>query len=180
MKKTLNVVLPVKSLAAMIFAGLMCAYIVVGLLSVLINAVFGGDLLTFFFGANPHILYVFPPQPAAIPFLFVVEGLVVAFVVAVLWTVLLGDGVIKKMRRFARLIFFSISLFVVMVVCIALFSCLPDYSTIPYTWGRLWGVTTALVVLGTLLVAIVGEIYFKATGKRYTKALEMYKAEHAE
>lgn len=133
----------------MIFTGLMCLYMATGYLyATLWNA----------------------PFEYTIPFLFVLQGLILAVLISVLWIVLLGDGVIKKMRRFPRLILFSVSLVALLGICLLMF------LAIPTAWAKLWLFAAGCIAVGVIILSILGELHFKAAGKRYTQILKEYKS----
>lgn len=149
MKKLLRLVIPVKSFAALIFTGLICLYIVTGSLCAII---------------------LHEPFDYSIPFIFVLQGLILAIVISVLWAVLLGDGVVKKIRYFPRLIIFSISLMALLAICLLVF------FAIPTNWAKLWLIVAGCVCAGIVMLSILAEWYFKATGRRYTEILNEYKS----
>jgi len=148
MKKMLSIVISLKSFAAMNFAGLMFAYMIAGWL----------------YSTVKHVTFEY-----SIPFIFVFQGAVLAIIISALWFVLLGDSVIKKMRYYLRLILFVITLF------IALSACLLVFFAIPTDWAKLWLIIAGLFVIAVAGISILGELYFMATGKRYTESLEDYK-----
>ena len=86
MKKLMRLIMPVKTLAAMIFAGLMCAYVVAG-------ALYG--------------IIIYPGFEYTVPFIFVIQGIVMSIVIAALWKYLLDGYWINKMRYFTRLVIFA-------------------------------------------------------------------------
>lgn len=149
MKKILRCVVPVKSFAALIFTGLICLYMVTGSL--------GSTILNI-------------PFDYTIPFVFALQGLVLAILISILRVVLLGDGVIKKMRYFPRLMIFSISLMALLAACLLVF------LAIPTAWAKLWLIVAGCITAGVVVLSILGEMYFKATGKRYTEILNEYKS----
>ena len=149
MKKILSYVLPVKSLAALIFAGLVCAYMVCGWLYSAVTKV---------------------PFNYTIPFVFLLQGLVLSVVIAVLWGVLLGDRELGKLRYLPRLIIFCLALFIVLALCLSVF------FAVPTDWAKLWLIVAGLLVAGVVVLSLIGERYFHATGQRYTAALRDYQA----
>ena len=149
MKKLLNFVLPLKSFAAMIFSGFICAYMVTGTL---------------------YSIILKDPFNYTIPFVFVLQGLVLSIVISSLWVIILGDTIIKKMRYLPRLIIFSISLMVVLVLCLLTF------FAIPTDWAKLWLIVAGLVVMGIIALSILFELYYRITGKRYTEMLREYQS----
>jgi len=148
MKKFLGVLIQIKSLAAMIFTGLILAYIAAGWLYSIVKNV---------------------PFEYSIPFIFVLQGAVLAIVISVLWFTLLSDAIIKKMRFYLRLIIFVVALVIVLSVCFLTFFA---FHT---NWAKLWLIISGLFIIVVTGISILGEIYFRATGKRYTYNLEEYK-----
>lgn len=149
MKKILSLVIPVKSFAALIFTGLMCAYMVTGgLYAVIMNQ----------------------PFDYVIPFIFILQGLVMAVIISIMWSVLFSDTVIKKMRYLPRLIIFSLSLLAVLAVCLLIF------LAIPTDWAKLWLIVAGIIAAGVIVLSVLGELHLKATGKRYTEILKDYKS----
>ena len=149
MKKLMQFIMPVKTLASMIFAGLICAYVVAGCLWALIT----GQSFAY-----------------TIPFIFVAEGIALAIVIAVLWELLLGDQVIRKMRYFPRLILFALAL------AAALAGSLGVFFAQHTDWAKLWLIVVFLFMAVVITLSVIGEIYYRVTGKKYTELLNEYKA----
>lgn len=152
MKKILDCVVPVKAIAGMVFMGIICLYMVTGGL----YAAMTGTLFDY-----------------AIPFIFIVQGLLLAVAASVLWLVIFNDIVIKKMRYFQRLMLFSVSLAVVFAVCLLTF------MAIPTEWSRLWLTVNGCVAVGVVVFSVLGETYCAAIGKRYTETLKEYQSGRA-
>ncbi|MCL2882419.1 MAG: hypothetical protein FWF45_05995 [Coriobacteriia bacterium] len=150
MKTLMREVLAAKTLAAMIFAGFMCAYVVAGYLYSLVF---------------PRAAFNF-----TIPFIFVLEGVVLSVVVAALWRLLISDDAPIKWRFSARLIIFALLLMAALVACVLVFFPFPTY------WAKLWWIVIGCVTAGIGALAIIGEIYSRVTGKRYTEILKKYQA----
>jgi hypothetical protein len=148
MKKIFDVLIQIKALAAMVFTGLILAYMTAGWLYSTAKDV---------------------PFEYSIPFIFVLQGVVLAIAISVLWFVLLSDSVIKKMRFYLRLIIFVVALVIV------LSACFMTFFAIHTNWAKLWLIISGLFIIVVTGISILGEIYFKATGKRYTGNLEEYK-----
>jgi hypothetical protein len=132
----------------MIFAGLIVAYVVVGWLYSTVT--------------NSQFTY-------AIPFIFVVQGLILAFAISVLWYLIFTEAVFKKLRYSIRLISF------VLVLVLVLTGFLATFFVYHTDWAKLWLIVAGLFVLVTAGISVLGEIYFKITGKRYTQLLNNYK-----
>jgi hypothetical protein len=90
--------------------------------------------------------------------------------ISLLWGVLFSDAIIKKWRRFQRLIAFSVSFMALLSVCVLTF------MAIPTDWAQIWLITNGCVGLGLILFAIANEARLKATGRRYTEVLDRFKA----
>ena len=148
MKKFIGFLIQIKMLAAMVFTGLILAYIAAGWLYSVVKNV---------------------PFEYSIPFIFVLQGVVLAIAISVLWFVLLSDSVIKKMRFYLRIIIFIVALVIILSVCFLMFFA---FHT---NWAKLWLIISGLFIIVVTGISILGEIYFRATGKRYTYNLEEYK-----
>jgi len=148
MKKLVDFSMAVKSFAAMIFAGFMCLYMVAGFLYVIITE-------------NPF--------EYSIPFAFAIQGAILSMLISCLWGVFFSGVIIKKWRYFARMIMFSFSIMILLAVCFL------TVSAIPAEWTNLWLIAVGGVGAFVVILAVISEIYFKATGERYTKILQSYK-----
>jgi phosphatidylserine synthase len=148
MKKIMAFVLPIKAMAAMIFAGLMCLYMLSGILYAGVTGV--------------EFNYM-------IPFIFVLQGLGLSVLIAILWELFFSNTVIKKWRFFLRHVMFEISLLALLAVCFLTF------SAIPTDWAKLWLIAAGSVAVGIIAISGIGEMYYKKTGKRYTEILRNYK-----
>jgi hypothetical protein len=152
MKKLISFVVPMKAYAALIFAGMIWLYVVSGVLyAQLTGAAFD----------------------YSIPFLFILQGLVLSMLISTLWSVFISDVLIKKLRFFARFLLFGFSLMILLSLCFLTF------FAIPTNWAKLWLAVTAVIVFGIVILSCLSEIYFRKTGKLYTEALALYKAEMA-
>jgi hypothetical protein len=141
------IVLPMKNFAAMIFTGFICLYMVTGTLyAVCTDAEFD----------------------FAIPFVFVLQGIVLSPVISALWSALFSEK--RKSRVCIRLIAFAVALAALMIVGALAFSAIPDQ------WSTLWAIVMCSVAVGVIIMAIIGEAYFRREGKRYTKALREFQA----
>jgi hypothetical protein len=147
MKKLMAVVLPVKNFAAMIFTGLMTLYVVTGALFAAISGAY---------------------FDYTIPFAFVLRGLVLSLVISVLWAALFSGK--HKSRAFIRIIAFA-----ALLAVLVKFSAF-TFLAVPALWAALWATVTAAVSLGLVIMAMLGEVYFRREGKRYTAALRELQA----
>ncbi|WP_088809126.1 MULTISPECIES: hypothetical protein [Listeria] len=147
MNKIMAYILPMKNFAAMIFAGFIILYMVTG---VLFGAIYNTDF------------------DYKIPFTFVLQGLVLALLISCLWSILFNNK--RKSRTFIRLIIFAIILIgLVKISALALL-------TLSLQWVSLWIAVTAIIAVGLIVIAILGELFFRKEGKRYTEKLKEYQA----
>ena len=149
MERLIDFSLPLKSFAAMIFAGFMCLYMAAGFLYAAITG-------------NPF--------EYAIPFAFVIQGAVLSLLISCLWGLFLSEAVIQKRRYFSRIVMFALSL----AALLSAYSL--AFLAMPAKWADLWLISTGGVGAFVVVLAVISEMYFRATGKRYTKILESYKA----
>ena len=150
MNRLMSFVLRIKTLAAMVFSGLLCLYVA------------AGYLYAIFIHEGPFNFTV--------PFVFVLEGLVLSILISILWGVFFTDEFIKKWRYFPRLIVFSLIMMILLSVCVLVFVAIPTY------WAKLWWIVIGAFMAGLVCLSVLCEIYFRATGKRYTEILKEYKA----
>jgi len=148
MKKIINFSVPLKAFAAMILAGFVILYMVSGT----IYAMSTGEAFEY-----------------SIPFVFIIQGAVMASLISVLWGIFLSDAIIKEWRFFKRFIAFKMSLVPLLALCFFTFLAIPADWTIP------WFITVVGISIGVVALAIVSEAYFRKTGKKYTEALSLYK-----
>jgi hypothetical protein len=149
MKKLFYWSVPIKSFAAMIFAGFIILYMII----VTIYAVITGEAFEY-----------------AIPFMFAIQAVAVSVVISILWTIIFSDIIIKKMRYFLRLIIFSAALLPVFALSfLVLFVSHADCI-------KLWLVILGAMILGLIIISLLFETYFKLIGKRYTEMLKDYKS----
>jgi phosphoglycerol transferase MdoB-like AlkP superfamily enzyme len=152
MRKLMGFVMPIKTYAALIFTGLICLYMISGVL----YAQLSGAVFSY-----------------TIPFVFVLQGLVLSLLISILWSVFISDVLIKKLRFFARFLLFGLSLLVLLSLCLLTF------LAVPTNWAKLWLIVIAAVVFGIVILSCLSEMYYRKTGKLYTEALALYKAEMA-
>ena len=151
LKKLMDFFMPLKMFASAIFAGFIILYMVSGV----VYSYFTDDGFTY-----------------AVPFVFILQGLLLAAIISLLWGILFSDIIIKRWRCVLRLTVFSIFLMVLMAVCVLTF------IAIPTDWAQLWLATNGCISVGLILFSIINEIRLKATGRRYTEILNKYKAAH--
>jgi phosphatidylserine synthase len=149
MKKMMAFVLPLKSMAAMIFAGFICLYMG----SSILYAVFTGIEFNY-----------------SIPFVFILQGLVLSVLISILWELFFSNIIIKKWRFFLRHLIFELSLLALLAVCFFTF------LAIPTDWAKLWLLVVGIIGVGIITISSISEMYYKKTGKRYTEMLKTYKS----
>jgi len=150
MRTFLRGVFAAKTLAAMVFAGFICAYVAAGFVYSLVF---------------PSAAFNF-----TMPFIFVLEGVALSVVVAVLWQLLLSDDAPIKIRFIQRLIIFVLLLMVALAACLLMFFPFHTY------WTKLWLIVIFCVAIGVVVLAVIGEVYLRITGKRYTELLKKYQS----
>jgi len=148
MKSITSLAIYIKSLASMIFSGLIILYMVAGWLYWEITKV---------------------PFSFTIPFIFLIQGVFLSLAISILWYVFLSDNILKKLHYSIRLVLFVFLLVFILTVCLLTFYAQPT------NWAKLWLIVASAIVCGTTAISIIGEIYFKMTGKRYTEILDLYK-----
>jgi hypothetical protein len=148
MKKVMAFVLPLKAMAAMIFAGFICLYMISGILYAVVTGM--------------EFNYM-------IPFVFILQGLGLSVLISILWELFFSNIIIKKWRFFLRHLVFEISLMVLLAVCFLTF------LAIPTDWAKLWLIVAGIIAVGIITISSISEMYYKKTGKRYTEVLKTYK-----
>ena len=151
MRKLVNFVTPVKAFAGMMFAGLIILYMVTGTAYAAIT----GAAFDY-----------------SVPFVFILQGLVLTMIIALLRELILGDRIIKSWRFFRRVIVFGISLMVLLAVCFLV------VFAIPSNWAYLWLIAVGVLMLGMIVIFGISEIYYQKTGDWYTEMLGIYKEKH--
>ncbi|MCL2592828.1 MAG: hypothetical protein FWD82_05625 [Defluviitaleaceae bacterium] len=148
MKKLVEITQPIKAFAAIMFAGLICLYMVSGI------------LYAFFTGAEiSH----------SIPFVFIIQGMGLTLAIAILRELVFADFIIKKWRFFQRVIAFSILLIILLGICTLTF------LAIPTEWSALWLISASILALGVTVISGISEIYYRKTGAWYNEMLRVYK-----
>ena len=150
MKKAIHFIMQIKTFAALLFAGMICLYMV------------GGAFVAY---------ALHQPFAFAIPFIFILEGLVLSVLISILWGVFFSGLYVKQWRYFPRLVVFSSLLLLIFAMCFLVF------FAIHTNWAKLWWIVAAGIEAGVIALSIVAELYYKTTGKRYTEILQAYKAD---
>ena len=149
MKKLVEITQPIKAFASMLFAGWIILYMVSGI------------LYSFFTGRD--VTY-------SIPFTFVIQGLVLTLIIAILREVVFGEFLIKKLRLFWRIAFFCMFIVALLAVCVFTFLAIPS------EWAYLWLISASALALGVTVICGISEIYYKKTGEWYNEVLRNYKS----
>jgi hypothetical protein len=144
-----NFVMPLKMFASAIFTGIIILYMVSGVAYAYIT----GNAFEY-----------------AIPFVFVLQGLLLAALISLLWGIFISEAIIKSWRYFQRLIVFSIFLMILLAACIVTF------IAIPTEWSWFWLIINGAIGLGLIKFSVISEIRFKRTGKRYTEILKNFQS----
>ena len=147
-RRLVEITQPVKAFAAMMFAGFICLYMV----SAILYAFFTGTEISY-----------------SIPFIFVVQGMGLTLVIAILRELIFSDLIIKRWRFFQRIVVFSVSLVALLAVCVLTF------LAIPIEWAFLWLICASVLALGVTVIFGLSEIYYRKTGEWYTEMLRVYK-----
>jgi len=147
MNKFMAFVMPAKSLAGLIFSGLMVLYVVAGYIVPAIQKA---------------------PFDFTVPFIFVIEAVVLSIAIAAAWQALFATA--RRWRFLPRLAVFCLILVVLMALSVLVFF---GWHT---DWAKLWWIVIAAVMAGIVVIAVAGEIYYKVTGQRYTELLHAYQA----
>jgi len=148
MRKLAEVTTPIKFFAASMFSGLVCLYMVSGFL----YAFFTGEEVSY-----------------SIPFIFVIQGMGLTLVIAILRELFFGDFVIRKWRFFLRTTVFCISLIAL------LFACTLTFLAVPTEWAFLWLISASVLALGVTVIFGISEMYYRKTGEWYNEVLRNYK-----
>jgi len=148
MRRIIELSIPIKAFAAMIFAGIIILYIVSGFM----YSLFAGGEFEY-----------------SIPFVFALQGLGLSTVISVMWGIFFSDVVIKKWRFFKRFLAFKLSLLPFLALCFFSFLAIPTDWTIP------WLISIAVISVFVIVIAALHELWLKRTGKHYTEALKVFK-----
>ena len=153
MKKAIFYLMQIKRLAPLVFTIMICLYMVGG---VLYNWIFKDQFNQFNY---------------TIPFIFIIEGLVLSVSISVLHGVFFSGTIIRKWRYLPRLVLFSLSLLVLLALCVLVFFASPT------NWAKLWWIAIGCAAAGVVFLSIIAELYFRMTGKHYTEKLKTFKAD---
>ena len=147
MKKLFYWAVPVKSFTAMIFAGFIILYMIVGFLYAIIT--------------SKAFEYV-------IPFMYAIQAAALSVIISVAWTLIFSDVIVKKMRYFKRLMIFTLSLIPVLAISFWIFNAVG--------WNTLWLIIGGLIIVGLIIISILFETYLNMIGRQYTDVLKNYQA----
>jgi len=148
MEKLITFVMPIKFIAGGVLAGLIGFYMVVGT----IYARFTGVEFEY-----------------SLPFSFILQGAVLAIIIAISWEVFFGEIIIKKWRFFKRVLMFNLSLALIIALCFL------TSFVLPTDWAHLWLIGAVILTLGIAVMSGLNEIYYRKTGNRYNEMLRIYK-----
>jgi len=149
MKKIIELTTPIKTFAAMLFAGFICLYIVGGFI---------------------YASFIDNSFPYAISFVHLLKGIGFTMVTSILWGGCLSDVVIKKWTFFKRQILFKVSLAILLAFSFFTF------SIIETDWEILWLIVAGILVAFVIVLSYISEWYFRKTSKRYTELLKIYQS----
>ena len=152
MRRIIELSVPIKAFAAMIFAGIIILYMVSGFM----YSLFAGGEFEY-----------------SIPFVFALQGLGLSTVISVIWGIFFSDVVVKKWRFFKRFMAFTLSLLPFLALCFFTFLAIPTDWTIP------WIISTSVVAVFIVVIAALYELWFKRAGRHYTEALKIFKEKQA-
>ena len=108
----------------------------------------------------------------SLPFSFILQGAVLAVIVASLLELFFGETLIKKWRFFKRAKMFCLSLIPLIVILFFL-----PFALRSEAWLYLWFIGIVVIAMG-IIVAGITEVYYRKTGERYTEILRAYKEKH--
>jgi len=148
MRRLIELVMPMKLFAAMIFFGLIALYVV---------------------GGMAHSIVMNEVIEHAVPFIYILQSMILSLVLSVIWALFFSDEAGKKWRFFIRYTLFSIIMFTTLIVCFFTFLAIPD------EWAGTLLLVASVVFVGVTLFLSVNEIYYRKTGERYMEILAAYK-----
>ena len=148
MKNLVEFFMPIKVFAAMAFFGLICLYVVGGILYVVTT----GEAIEF-----------------AIPFVFIFQSMGLSIVVAILWSLFFNQNIAKKWRFFLRYTLFALLMLALLAICFLTFLAIPTEWVRPLLFAAL------AFFAGTSVFVSLNELAYKKTGERYMETLKAYK-----
>jgi len=152
MKKVIELTTPIKTFAAMLFAGFICLYIIGGIL----YAGFVDDSFTY-----------------SISFTHLLKGIGFTLIISLLWGLCFSDVVIKKWAFFKKQILFKLLLAVLLACCFFMF------SIVETNWSALWLVVAGTMTVFVIVLSYLSEWYFRKTSKQYTELLKVHQTKIA-
>ena len=147
MKKIIEWSALLKTLAAMLFAGFICLYIV------------GGILYAWFIDES---------FPYTISFVHLLKSIGYATVISLLWGLCFGGIVIRKWSFWKRQLLFKLSLAALFTSSVFLLRAVES------EWKILWLTVAGVITLFAIVLSYVSEWYFRKTSKEYTEVLKVY------
>jgi len=151
MRKLIALTVPIKTFAAMLFAGFICLYI------------FSGIMYATFI--NETFAY-------SISFLHLLKGIGFTMLVSLLWGLAFSDTVIKKWSFLKREILFIASLSLLSILFLVMF------QVIETEWSTLWLTVAGTIVIFVIVLSQLSEWYFRKTSHHYTNLLKVYQREN--
>ena len=151
MKRIIELTTPIKTFAAMLFAGFICLYIFSGIV---------------------YAAFIYDAFAYTISFVHLLKGIGLTMLISLSWGLCLSDVIIKKWSFFKRQILFKLLLAILLAFSFFTF------SVIETEWEILWLVVAVTIVLFVITLSYLSEWYFRKTSKRYTELLKIYQSEN--
>ena len=151
MRKLIELTTPIKTFAAMLFAGFISLYI---------------------FGGVVYAAFVDDSFSYTISFIHLLQGIGFTMLISLLWGLCFSDVVIKKWTFFKRQVLFKMSLAILVALCIVMF------SIIETEWAILWLNVAGVIVVFVIVLSYLSEWYFRKTSIRYTELLKIYQSKN--
>jgi len=148
MRRLVELVMPMKFFAAMIFFGLVALYVVGGVAHSIIT--------------NEAIEY-------AIPFVYILHSMILSLVFSVIWALFFSEEAGRRWRFFMRYTLFATIIFLTLIVSFFTF------LAIPAEWAAALLLVMLVVFVGATSFLSVNEMYYRKTGERYMEILNSYK-----
>jgi len=148
MKRLIDLVMPMKFFATMMFFGLIALYVVAGMAQSII--------------ANEAIEY-------AVPFIYILQSTILSLVFSVIWALFFSEEASKRWRFFIRYGLFAIIVFAALIISFFAFLAIPT----EWAWTLL--LVAVVVFFGVTVFLSVNEMYYRKTGERYMEMLNSYK-----
>ena len=151
MKKFITLTTLIKAFAAMLFAGFVVLYIVVGVL---------------------YAAVVDTSFDYTISFVLLLLGIGFSTLLSLLWGICFSDVVIKKWRFIYRYLLFDFSALVLLGLSFV------ASSLMSIERPMLWLIVAWVIAIFACVLALLREWYFRKTGEHYTELLKLYQSNH--